>query len=189
MCSPIFFAQNACGTVYSQMVTRILKLASILVLGLLGCWSISFANNEISGPVIAVFDGDTIEVLYHRRPVRVRLHGIDCPETGQAFGAQAKRATSALVFGKTITLRMYGQDRYQRILADALLPDGKILNHELVESGWCWWYRKYAPGDTVLERLEQNARERRIGLWSDPAPQPPWEWRKRVRSSQRRGAG
>jgi micrococcal nuclease len=60
-----------------------------------------------------------------------------------------------------------------------MLPDGMNLNQELVKQGWCWWYRKYAPGDTVLEGLEAEARETKKGLWVDPAPVPPWEWRKR----------
>jgi Staphylococcal nuclease homologue len=42
------------------------------------------------------------------------------------------------------------------------------LNQELVKQGWCWWYRKYAPENTVLEGLETEAREAKIGLWADP---------------------
>ena len=64
---------------------------------------------------------------------------------------------------------------------DVLLPDGTNVNHTLVEEGWCWWYRKYAPGDTVLERLEKEAREGKKGLWADPAPVPPWVYRKAKR--------
>jgi endonuclease YncB( thermonuclease family) len=45
----------------------------------------------------------------------------------------------------------------------------------LVKDGWCWWYRKYAPGDRVLEGLEHDAREGWKGLWADPQPVPPWE--------------
>jgi endonuclease YncB( thermonuclease family) len=59
-----------------------------------------------------------------------------------------------------------------------LLPDGTNVNHELVKDGWCWWYRKYAPGDTVLEGLEKEAREAKKGLWVDPAPIPPWVYHK-----------
>jgi uncharacterized membrane protein len=52
------------------------------------------------------------------------------------------------------------------------------LNQELVKQGWCWWYRKYALGDTVLEGLEKEARKAKKGLWADPQPVPPWEGRK-----------
>ncbi len=65
-------------------------------------------------------------------------------------------------------------------LYGGLLPDGNV-NQKLVEQGWCWWYRKYAPRDTTLKRLEAGAREGRKGLWADPQPMPPWEWRKHGR--------
>jgi endonuclease YncB( thermonuclease family) len=61
------------------------------------------------------------------------------------------------------------------------LPDGTNVNHTLVKDGWCWWYRKYAPGDTVLEGLENETRAGRKGLWADPQPTPPREWQKRNR--------
>jgi len=53
--------------------------------------------------------------------------------------------------------------------------DGTNVNHALVKYGWCWWYRKYAPGNTVLEELEKEAREARKRLWADPQPVPLWE--------------
>jgi micrococcal nuclease len=62
-----------------------------------------------------------------------------------------------------------------------LLLDGMNVNHELVKDGWCWWCRKYAPGNTVLEGLERAAREAEKGLWVDPAPIPPWVLRKAKR--------
>jgi len=55
------------------------------------------------------------------------------------------------------------------------------LNQELVRQGMCWRYRKYAPLDAELEKLEKDAREVKKGLWADPQPVPPWEWRKRKR--------
>jgi endonuclease YncB( thermonuclease family) len=48
----------------------------------------------------------------------------------------------------------------------------------ILKQAWCWWYRKYAAGDTVLEGFENKAREARKGLWADPQPVPPWEWRR-----------
>ena len=59
------------------------------------------------------------------------------------------------------------------------LSYGTHVNHALVKEGWCWWYRKYAPGEMELERLEKEAREARKGMWTDLQPVPQWEWRKR----------
>ena len=129
------------------------------------------------GPVVSVLDGNTIEVLHNTHPERIRLSGIDCPEHGQAFGTRVKPALSALVFGRDVILQTHGQDKYGHTLADVLLPDGTNVNHELVKEGWCWWYRKYAPRDRELEKLEKEARDARKGLWADLKPVPPWVWR------------
>ena len=128
-----------------------------LILCLLSLSAVCLA--DFTGPVVSVLDGDTIEVLHNTHPERIRLSGIDCPEKGQAFGNRAKQAASALVFGKDVILQTHGQDKYGRTLADVFLLDGTHVNHTLVKDGWCWWYRKYAPGDTVLEGLEKEARE------------------------------
>jgi micrococcal nuclease len=151
----------------------------LVVLLVLQTASPALAVSEYQGEVVRVLDGDTIEVLHNHHPERIRLSGIDCPEKGQAYGKHAKQAASRLVFGKEVTLQTYGKDKYGRTLADVLLLDGTNVNHTLVEGGWCWWYRKYAPGDTELERLEKEARDAKKGLWADPQPVPPWEWRKR----------
>ena len=139
------------------------------------------AVSDYNGLVVSVLDGDTIEVLHKQHPERIRLSGIDCPEKGQAYGHQAKQAISAMVFGKEVLLQTYGRDRAGHILADVRLPDGTHVNHTLVKNGWCWWYRKYAPRNTELARLEQTARETKQGLWVSPTHIPPWEWRKRTR--------
>jgi micrococcal nuclease len=144
------------------------------------CGSTALAET-FSSPVTSVLDGDTIEVVHNTRAERIRLSGIDCPEKGQAYGNNAKHAASELVFGKEVTLQTHGLDKYGRTLADVVLSDGTNVNHTLVKDGWCWWYRKYVPGDTVLEGLETDTREAKKGLWADPQPVLPWEWRKRAR--------
>ena len=106
---------------------------------------------DVSAPVVSVLDGDTIEVLHNQRPERIRLYGIDCPEKAQAFGQKAKHATSALVFGKDVTLQTHGKDKYGRTIADVILTDGTNVKHTLVKDGWCWWHRKYAPGNVALK--------------------------------------
>lgn len=150
----------------------------IWILGILLCSSHAFSA-DYSGPVVSVLDGDTIEVLRNQHPERIRLSGIDCPEKGQSYGKRAKQVTSELVFGKDVTIETHGKDKYSRTLADVFLPDGTNVNHTLVKDGWCWWYRKYALENTALEQLEKDAREARKGLWAEPQPVPPWEWRKR----------
>ena len=69
-------------------------------------------------------------------------------------------------------------DRFGRTVALVVLPDGKVLNHELVRGGWAWWFARYAPGDEKLRKLEADARAVKRGLWADARPIPPWEWRK-----------
>ena len=64
----------------------------------------SLATADFTGSVVSVLDGDTLEVLHHHHPERIRLSGIDCPEKGQAYGQKAKRAASDLAYGKEVTL-------------------------------------------------------------------------------------
>ena len=135
--------------------------------------------NDFTSPVVRVIEGDTIEVLHNHHPELIRLNGIDCPEKGQAFGLLAEHVASDLVFRKQVTLQTHGLDEYGRMIGDVILPDGMNLNQELVRRGLCWWYRGNMPGNTVLEGLEKNAREAKKGVWADPQPVPPWEWRKR----------
>ena len=131
-----------------------------------------FSFGDFSGPVVSILDGDPLEVLNGHHADRIRLSGIDCPENGQAYSKKAKQAASALAFGKEVTIQTHGFDKYKRILGEVILPDGMNLNHELVRQGWCWWYRKHASGHTLLEGLEQDARDAKKGLWVDPAPIP-----------------
>ncbi len=144
-------------------------------------WSaVAFA--DFSGKVVAVKDGDTLEVMKERVAVRVRLYGIDCPEKGQAFGQRAKQFASDLAFGKTVKVIEKGRDRYGRTVGEVILEDGQSLNRELVRAGLAWWYRQYAKKDAELKALEGNARKAKTGLWVDADPVPPWNWRRGKRS-------
>ena len=129
--------------------------------------------------VVSVTDGDTITVLSNSVGEKVRLYGIDYPEKRQPFGKRAKQFTSSLVFEKHVRVEDHGRDRYKRTIGEVVLSDGRNVNHELVKAGLCWWYRKYAPNDKKLEQLEREARAAKRGLWAEPEPIPPWEWRVR----------
>lgn len=109
--------------------------------------------------------------------MRIRLHGIDCPERGQPYSRQAKKFAANAVFGKTVTARVMDIDRYGRVVAEVFLPDGRSLNREIVRAGFAWWYRQYAPSDRQLERLETEAKQARPGLWADATSIQPWLWR------------
>lgn len=133
---------------------------------------------SFSGKVVKVSDGDTISVMHRGRAQRVRLHGIDAPEKRQAFGNSAKKFASDLIFGRVVTVQVVDVDRYGRIVGEVILPDGRSLNRELVKAGLAWWYRKYSKNKSLGE-LEEDARSARRGLWIDPNPIPPWEFRKK----------
>jgi endonuclease YncB( thermonuclease family) len=91
--------------------------------------------------------------------------------------------TSALVFGKDVTVRVKDRDAYGRLVGEVILPDGRDLNRELVSAGLAWWYRQYSH-DQSLGELEREAREAKRGLWLDPNPIPPWEFRHRFPPSR-----
>lgn len=132
----------------------------------------------IPGRVIGVHDGDTLTLLADgKQTVKVRLHGIDAPESKQAFGSRAKQELSSLVFGKDVTVEVLDKDRYGRSVGRVML--GKVnINEEMVRRGFAWWYRAYAKGDKFLEGAEAEAKTANRGLWIDTEPVAPWQWRK-----------
>jgi endonuclease YncB( thermonuclease family) len=132
----------------------------------------------LDGRVVGVSDGDTYTILtQEKQQVKVRLHGIDCPESHQAFGSKAKQFASSLVFSKDVSVEIVDKDKYGRTVGIVTTNDGLNVNHAMLEFGFAWWYRQYAPEDTVLKNLEEFARSKKIGLWADPNPIPPWEFR------------
>ena len=134
-------------------------------------------SQTVTGRVVGVHDGDTITVLtISNQQSRVRLSGIDAPELHQAYGNRSKQALSAKVFGKTVVLSVTGKDRYGRTVAEVWL-DQQWINLEMVREGWAWMYRRYSAS-RELEAAEQQARERKLGLWADGNPVPPWEYRR-----------
>ena len=145
---------------------------------LLTLWPLPALAADFAAKIVGVSNGDTLTVLTaEKRQVKVRLHGVDTPETGQDFGSRAKQAASELAFGKQVTIRERDKDRYGRTVAEVILPDGRSLNREMVGQGTAWWYSKYAPADRELASLEAEAKTAKRGLWSQAAAVPPWEWR------------
>jgi len=128
------------------------------------------------GTVIGVADGDTIIVLIDPdKQIKVRLEGIDCPELSQAFAEDAKLATVALCFKKRVRVDKTGIDKYGRTLAFVYVND-ICINKELLKEGMAWHYKEF-NNDPELAKLEEDAKAKKIGLWEQTSPIPPWDYR------------
>jgi micrococcal nuclease len=142
-------------------------------------------NNVIKAQtvkVVGIADGDTFTALFaDNHTERIRLHGIDCPETGQPFGKAAKQFTSSLIFQKKVFLIKKEIDRYGRTIAIVKLPGNITLQEELLKAGLAWHY-VYFDKNTEWSKLEGMARTQHTGLWNDKNQVAPWEWRKQKRT-------
>jgi micrococcal nuclease len=127
---------------------------------------------------VGVYDGDSITALAAgNQQLKVRLDGIDAPELKQPYSTQAKAALSGLVFGKVVSLHITGKDRYKRTLA-VVVAGGLNVNRELVRLGLAWRYEASFK-DAALQAAQNEVGAARRGLWADPAPAAPCEWRRR----------
>lgn len=155
----------------------------------------SLANADITGRVVSVTDGDTIKVLdTNNTQHKVRLTGIDAPERNQPFGKASKQYLASLVSGKEVLVESNKSDRYGRILgkiwvqpADCASCEKTLdANHAQLLAGMAWWYRYYARQQSPEDRdryesAEDEAKSRDFGLWGDPNPINPYDWRKSKR--------
>lgn len=137
------------------------------------------ASADVSGRVVRVLDGDTVEILETgNRVTRVRLAGIDAPEKSQPFGQRSRQALSSMVAQRTVTVTGGDTDRYGRLLGTVWL-DAKDVNAEQIRKGLAWAYRYHGkPIKPDYAALEDEARRLAIGLWSAPGQTEPWRWRK-----------
>ena len=137
--------------------------------------------SQYSVKVIGIKDGDTIVVLDSLKTQKtLRLAEVDCPESGQSFGKNAKQFTSNEVFGKIIKYYPTNTDRYGRTIAKVYYDNGKYLSEEIIRNGLGWWYYKYSNNKN-LGTLEKEASNKKIGLFSDPNSIPPWLYREQQR--------
>lgn len=156
-----------------------LSSSVLLLLLTLGCGSSPAQPATFTGKVVAVFDGDSLQVLVHGGPVDVRIHGIDAPERGQAFSTVSRRALANLIFGKAVTVSVVETDRYGRRVGHVSV-DGVNAGLEQLRGGLVWHYTFYSK-DARYAAAERDARAARRGLWQDASPLPPWEFRQRQR--------
>jgi len=138
---------------------------------------------------IKVHDGDTITVEREDGEwVKIRLWGIDCPESKQPWGSQATDFTTEKCLDKRVLVLGRDVDRYGRLVAEVMLSGQRILQHELQKAGLAWWYWTYAPEEGLYKILESAARRDKVGLWVGPEPVPPWEYRSRSKGTSGPGS-
>ena len=154
----------------------------VIALAVLLWGSLAQAAVDLAGRVVRVMDGDTVVLLdSDKAEHKIRLAGIDAPETGQEFGTKAKQHLLALVGGDPVTVAWQKRDKYGRIVGK-LIRDGTDVNLAMVRAGFAWWYQKYANEQAPVDRVlyaaaEGKAKAERLGLWADKAPLAPWDWR------------
>jgi endonuclease YncB( thermonuclease family) len=144
----------------------------------------------LSGRVVAIADGDTITILDSANTqYRVRLAGIDAPESHQAFGEQSRLNLSGMILDKDVSVSYQKVDQYDRIVGKILL-DGKDINLKQIKAGMAWHYKFYEDEQTPEDRelyskAEAEARAARRGLWQDSNPIEPFQFRKEEKRERR----
>ena len=159
----------------------------------LGSWLLAVAllagcahESRLQGEVVRVADGDTVTVRDPRdKTHRVRLAGIDAPEQAQPHGMASREHLAQLVAGRDVEVRYRKVDDYGRLVGTLWL-DGRDVNLAQLQAGLAWHYRHYQDEQPHAERqayadAETQARQARLGLWQDPAPTAPWDYRRQRR--------
>jgi len=135
----------------------------------------------ITGTLVAIHQGDTFTIKStppDERLYKIRLSDVDTPELKQPFGLKAKEFTEIQIFGQEIQVEYEVTDFYGRLIGSVILPQGKVLNEELVRNGLAWHYRVTPSPSLLLERLQYKAWKNKMGFWVEPSPVPPWEFRR-----------
>lgn len=161
-------------------VARAAASASVVVACL---WCLAVGAAELAGTVVRVVDGDTVVLEVGQGRHRIRLAGIDAPEQNQPWGEVATEELRRRVAGRPVVVDWYGQDQWRQSIGVVHLA-GEDLNLHMVGRGLAWQSDRIQdelpPGDReAYAEAERSARDARRGLWSDPDPVPPWEWRMR----------
>jgi endonuclease YncB( thermonuclease family) len=167
-----------------------MKVQLFTFLSLLLATAVAYA--DVTRRVVAVTDGDTTNILgLDQVQHKIRLTGINASERGQPFGTVSRDHLASMVAGKEVRVESTKSDRYGRLLGKVWVKPadcpscGETLgvNHAQLLAGLSWWYRYYAKEQSPEDRgryesAEDEAKARKLGVWADPNPINPCEWRK-----------
>jgi endonuclease YncB( thermonuclease family) len=162
---------------------NLLHISALSVITLLA--SVAASGATLQGRVVSIADGDTITILdAQHQQHKIRLQGIDAPESQQAFGKLSKHNLSALVADRDVTVEYFKLDRYGRAVGKVTVGN-MDANLEQVRAGLAWVYADYEDEITPRDRSQYHAAERQArslhaGLWSEPNPLPPWVFRRQA---------
>lgn len=128
--------------------------------------------------VIRISDGDTfVGKTQEGIEIRFRLYGIDAPEKKQPFSKKSTQKLSELIYNTQVEITVKTkQDKYGRPIVIVKNEDGIVVNEELLRLGLAWHY-KYFDDTKKYADLEQQAKDKKIGLWQDKNPEAPWDYR------------
>ncbi|XP_019158240.1 PREDICTED: staphylococcal-like nuclease CAN2 isoform X1 [Ipomoea nil] len=110
------------------------------------------------------------------RKYRIRLRGIDAPESKMPYGKEAKEELVKIVQGKCLRVLVFTVDRYGRSVGD-IYCNGTFVQEVMLKKGLAWHYTAYDQRPE-LDEWEKEARANQIGIWASKNPEMPWQWRK-----------
>ena len=168
----------------------------LLTIGAFALVSCSAIAGTLSGRVVAISNGDAITVLDARKKEhKVRIAGINAPQKAQPYGDRSRKHLSELVYDKAVDVEWRKYDRYGRIVGKIMMaapnscpasrrdcPRTLDVGLAQIGAGLAWHFAPNGEEQTPQARAvysfsEQVARGKRVGLWADTAPIPPWQWR------------
>ena len=142
------------------------------------------AGDNFQATCVRIVDGDTIDIVPHstNKLIRVRLWGIDAPESNQPFGSHATQNLAQKILGEEVAISIVSSDMYGRLIGNVYC-NGVYINQAMISDGCAWHYEKYAPGATDFEKAQRDAKINNLGLWNNPVPTPPWIYRRTKQDS------
>jgi endonuclease YncB( thermonuclease family) len=130
------------------------------------------------GWCMKVVEADTIMVYVNKKLLKIRIAHIDCPESGQPFGIEAQRFVTKLILKKKIQVEIESYTETDQMIGRVVI-NGEDLSMVLVKAGLAWYFKDHGP-DRYLAKAQRKVRRKKVGLWSQKNPVPPWVFRQEM---------